>query len=218
MKNCLTRLKNLTWCLLRTLGLGPAVLRMHSRSALIELGWFKSFRRRSPVDRAGEPIPWWTYSAIAFLADRLPRSSRVLEFGCGNSTIWLSRRVREIVSVENDHAWAERVSSRLPPNARVVLTDSLETWAAQVDSELGKFDVVIVDAGNRLECAKHACPLLCEDGVVIWDNTDGPDWQQIRGLLRTQGFAEVSFLGMVPQEICLSRTTVFYRENNCLGI
>ena len=54
-------------------------------------------------------VPWWTYSAIdavdSWLTAR-PRPIRVFEYGSGASTLWLSRRVDEIHSVEHHAGFA----------------------------------------------------------------------------------------------------------------
>lgn len=46
-------------------------------------------------------IPWLTEQAIAFLDIYLSSTPnpRVLEFGCGGSTVWLQSRVEQLVSV-----------------------------------------------------------------------------------------------------------------------
>jgi len=59
---------------------------------------------------------------------------------------------------------------------------------------------------------------LNETGIVIWDNTDGPDWNEIKSLMTSNGFKEISFTGMVPQELNQSKTTLFYWSKNCLNI
>src|SRR5688572_22901839 len=82
----------------RVMGLeGPlhATLRV-----LREQGWLRSYRERRPVTQGGEPIPWYTYSAIDFLAERLPPDATVFEFGAGHSTLWYARRVARVVSVD----------------------------------------------------------------------------------------------------------------------
>jgi len=204
------------WHVMRKFGFGPLLLRVHPKSGLLRRGWFQSFRQKRPIDRTGEPIPWWTYSFTAFIEERLTSSMRVLEFGSGNSTVWLSTRVKEVVSLESDPDWAVSVAKRLPANARVLLRSSLLDAAATLDAKLSDFDILVIDAGNRIEIAKLAVGRLNQQGVVIWDNTDGPDWPAIRGLLVGYGFREVSFSGLIPQEVCESRTTVFYRTHNCL--
>ncbi len=211
-------LRNLVWRVFRLCGLGPLLFRVHPKSALRRLGWFRSFRYRRPVDAHGEPIPWWTYGAVDFLRERLDQSFRVVEIGCGYSTLWLGNRCREVVSLEDSPDWARFLRRRVSSNVRILDVPTLEGIDTERLADLGKFQVAVIDGGNRIECAKSLLDYLTQDGVLLWDNTDGPDWPVIRGLMREAGFREVSFFGLVPQEIAASRTSIFYRDGNCLGI
>ena len=53
-------------------------LRLSQHSGLQELGWFRSYRERIPVDVNGEPIPWFTYPAITFIEARITKDMKVL--------------------------------------------------------------------------------------------------------------------------------------------
>lgn len=205
------------WSILRFFDMGPILLRIHPKSALLQLGWFRSLRHKKSIDRNMNPIPWWTYPAIAFLKERLTSKHNVLEFGCGSSTLWLCSFVSEVVSIEDKQEWGKYIQTRLPQNGRLHITDSYEIFLDNYRTNK-KFDIIIIDAGHRLNIGKKIFPLLSEHGIVIWDNTDGPDWLQIKDLLSAHGFSEISFQGMTAQEIALSRTTIFYRSNNCLRI
>ena len=206
------------WSIFRLCGMGPLLLRIHPKSALLSLGWFRSFRNKMSVDKDMNPIPWWTYSAIAFLKDRLNPRMKVLEFGSGSSTLWLCRHVSEVISVEKNISWAQYIQERLPKNGNLFITDSFEDFINSYVTNI-KFDLVVIDVGNRINIAKKIFPMLSNEGVILWDNTDGPDWLQIKSLLYSHNFLEISFEGMTAQEIALSRTTIFYRKNNnCLGI
>ena len=212
------KLKYLIWSIFRKFGLGPLLLRMHPKSALVQLGWFKSFRGHIPIDNKMEPVPWWAYSAIHFIEERLSDSFRVLEFGCGNSTVWLSERVKDVISIEFDSVWAERIASIVPKNTKIIVTKSSRKFLAEDHDKLGKFQVLIIDAGNRLEIATNASTFISDDGVVLYDDSNSQDWLDLRNLMAQNGFKEISFLGMGPQDIVLCRTTIFYRQHNCLGI
>lgn len=213
--------KGLLWTFIRFLRLGGLMLQIHPKSYLRNRGWFRSFSARRSVDSAGRPIPWWSYGVIDFVAERLTKTMSVLEFGAGGSTVWLAERVAEVVSVENDSKWASIVKSFIPSN--VILVE-LRIPGQLVASDIPppashSFQLLIVDAlANRIDCAEAGLPFLAEDGVVLWDNTDGPDWPEIKGLMATRGFKEISFSGISPQEVSLSRTTIFYKSNNVFGI
>lgn len=207
----------LAWRLIRILGMGLIMLRVHPRSALRAQGWFKSFRRRESVDGNGRPIPWWTYAAIHFLESRISISLRVLEFGAGSSTLWLGQRVASVFACENNRTWADRLRPCLPTNVHLQYSATIIGAMESISDKQYRFDVLVNDAdADRIECARAAMPLLSPTGVVIWDNTDGPDWPAIEKCMGS--FREISFVGMTPQEVATSRTTIFYRRDNCLGI
>ena len=67
----------------------------------------------------GAPLPWFTYAAIEFLAERVDRSWRVFEYGAGNGTLWWSARVREVHAVEADAGWHAALAPRLLATARI---------------------------------------------------------------------------------------------------
>jgi len=53
----------------------------------VATGHFKSSIRRRAVTRGGQPIPWYTYPCIDFLATRKLADLRILEAGAGQSTL-----------------------------------------------------------------------------------------------------------------------------------
>lgn len=197
------------------------MLQVHPKSFLRSRGWFRSFSAKRSVDAAGRPIPWWSYGVIDFVEERLGKTMSVLEFGAGGSSVWLAARVSEVVTVENDHKWAAIVRSFIPANVHLIeLPVPGKLVADDIPPPAGrKFQLLIVDAlANRIDCATAGLPFLAEDGVVLWDNTDGPGWREIKGLMSAHGFKEISFSGISPQEVSLSRTTIFYKSSNVFGI
>src|SRR5262245_28763699 len=51
-------------------------------------------------------VPWLTFGAVRFLESRLASTQRVFEYGSGGSTLFLARRVEQVISVEHDVRWA----------------------------------------------------------------------------------------------------------------
>ncbi|MDH3990855.1 MAG: FkbM family methyltransferase, partial [Gammaproteobacteria bacterium] len=81
-----------------------------------------------------------------------------------------------------------------------------------------KFDVVIVDAEERVKCMLNAPEYLTERGVIILDDAARPDYREgVDGLL-SKGFRVLPFDGMKAGGINIYRTSIFYRDGNCLGI
>jgi hypothetical protein len=213
-------MKSRLWDIIKFLRLGALVLSIHPRSALRQLGWFKSFHRRKVIDNIGNPIPWWTYSFIDFIEDRLTNEMRILEFGCGGSTIFLYNRVGQVISFEDNADWAAKTSEQIQSGfSKIFYIDNISDFSSYSNKIEGKFDILIIDnLGNRMDCAINNIKYLKDDGVVIWDNTDGPDWESIKSFMINHDFKEISFTGMVAQEISYNKTTLFYRSKNCLNI
>jgi hypothetical protein len=211
--------KAIIWKLIRRLNLGILLLAVHPKSAIITTGWIKSFRRRSVIDQNNEPIPWWTYSFIDFIKDKLKNNLRILEFGSGFSTIWLSFRVKEVIAMEDHSGWAAKTRLRINKNSSIIEVPAINDFRYYKEQINGLFDIIIIDnRGNRIECAEQNLDKLTHSGVLIWDNTDGEDWPLIKSIMAEKGFKEISFTGMTAQELKLSKTTLFYRSENCLGI
>jgi hypothetical protein len=83
-------------------------------------------------DLAALDLPWWTFESKGIVEKFLQTrpNSRVFEFGSGSSTFWLAKRAAEVISIEHDPIWAQKVNERLPPNAKVILAPA-ETFSTQ---------------------------------------------------------------------------------------
>src|SRR5262245_38432029 len=57
--------------------------------------------------------PWLSTGAIDFSSNVLSRSSIVLEWGSGRSTLWFAKRAGRIVSVEHHPGWFETVKQKV---------------------------------------------------------------------------------------------------------
>ena len=199
-------------------GVYAHVLLRHD-SYLRRTGWFKSFDQNLPVSNDGSPLPWFTYPAIQFLEPRIRRDFAVFEYGCGHSTLWWADRVSKIVSCEHDTSWYDKISDRVPAHVSLNLAD---LDSGQYSSFVGRFDetydIVVIDGRDRVRCAKNALSALKGNGVVIWDNSDRPEYQEGYDLLANDGFKRLDFYGLGPIGTQAWCTSVFYREENCLQI
>jgi hypothetical protein len=78
-------------------------------------GWDRPLEE-GPVDAQGRPLPWITYAAQEVLSQIVRPNFRVFEFGCGNSSLWWADRVKEVVSIDHDPEWLQRVGQNKPDN------------------------------------------------------------------------------------------------------
>jgi hypothetical protein len=190
------------------------------RGPLLEDGWFRSHCEGASVDATGAPLPWITYPAIEFIKRRIQPSMSVFEYGSGGSTIWWSNRVREVISVEHDRDWFEKLREMIGSRARISHID-LEyggAYAKEIQKYRSRFDVVVVDGRDRVNCLKNCLSALTPSGVVILDNSERPEYTAGIVFMKANGFRGIEFVGLSPIVNIKNETTVFYRDDNVLGI
>jgi SAM-dependent methyltransferase len=73
-----------------------------------------------PVDANHAPLPWFTYPSQTALKQIVHPNFRVFEFGCGNSSLWWSSFAKEVVSVDHDPGWIERLRRSKPDNLQLI--------------------------------------------------------------------------------------------------
>jgi hypothetical protein len=181
---------------------------------LRQTGWVRSAHAGRPFDAAGNPIPWYTYAAISFLDQRVAANHRVFEWGSGNSTAWWARRAGEVVSCDDDPAWARLAAT----SQATVLTRSLDDGYVEAIRNRGLFDIAVIDGRHRVRCAFEAPSHLADGGVIVWDNADRSDYEEGYRHLLSLGFRRLDFDGFGPGTTKTWRTTVWYRDCNCLEI
>lgn len=187
---------------------------------LLKSGWCRSVRENLAVDAAGQPLPWFTYPAIAFLSPRVRPAMRVFEFGAGASTLWWAKRVREVVACEHYASWVEKLRAEAPGNVtlRHVELESDGDYCRTAARCGERFDVIVIDGRDRVNCALHSVEALSDAGVIIWDNADRAKYQRGYDFLTERGFRRIDFTGLGPIMCEPWTTAVFYRDGNCLGI
>ena len=175
--------------------------------------WRSSFRMAA-VDRHGEPLPWYTYPCIHFLAGRDFRDLTVLEFGAGQSTIWWGRRAARVVAFEGDTDWYKQLLPRVGDNVRLfpASMDSAEACGESVrravrEHGLGPFDVVVIDGLHRYGMIRPALELRSPGGVVIVDNAEGYD---MHAGFAGSGLERVDFYGHAPGVLLPHCTSIFF--------
>ena len=168
-------------------------------------GHLRSAISRRAYDHNGQPVPWYTYPAIQYLATLDYTGCRVLEFGGGQSTLWWAERAAHVTTVELDPGWRDHLTGLLDGKATVCVEPPDET-----------FDVAVIDGGNRQEAAAAAVERVANDGLIVVDNSEGywgpPPTYPIIDLMNGRGFLRVDFHGYAP---CMRRpscTSLFFRR------
>lgn len=157
-----------------------------------------------------QAIPWLPYLAIDYihsfltssnLLNKWPDPRSVFEWGSGGSTIFFQEmRIPDLVSIEHDKEWYDRVDKRLrmskglfsakyhfipyetpeigPDKANPAHYKSGSTELglvnfkkyASVIDQYGKFDLILIDGMARASCLYHAISHVKEGGCIVLDN------------------------------------------------
>lgn len=171
-------------------------------------------------------LPWWPFSAIKYIEGKLrDQQFKVFEWGSGASTVWLSRRVQSVVSVEHDVGWANTVNLELskrelrnvslcsipPQNSDTPRIPSGKSGFLNLDfsnyvdsiTKFGNFDLIVIDGRARVDCWKQACVHLKQGGYIVFDNYNRSRYQ-----IDTKGFRVVFFSGLTPASVWPTHTMI----------
>ena len=107
-----------------------------------------------------------------------------LEFGAGRSTLWLAGRVKNLISVEHDPEWHEKVKGELRKNGtdkqvKMCLFEDgkfekSESEYVNVAREIedGTLDFCLVDGNARDHCALASVDKIKPGGILIVDDVE----------------------------------------------
>lgn len=194
---------------------------LQALSVMRTLGWHRSLHSGHPVDKDGSPIPWYTYAALEWLAPRVKRTDVVFEFGAGYSTVWFGQHAKEVITVEHDREWLEKVRDmvdgnvtllhRTTPGSEANVEGDSPYFSSLLTYAPKSFDVVVVDGMERVQCAYAASSRVCDDGIIIFDNSEREPFRAGIEYLHKQGFGRIDFYGFISQVGTRNCTSIFSR-------
>ena len=125
-------------------------------------------------------IPWLTEGAIEFLKGFVKPETKVLEFGCGGSTIWMSQIVHNLITVEHDEDWYNKIKDYIIKHEGKADIRRMDLPYHGVLDEFPDehFDLIIVDGRRRVECAKAAMPKVKKEGFLMLDNAERKEYDE----------------------------------------
>jgi hypothetical protein len=132
-------------------------------------------------------LPYMNSEEISDLITYIDKDSEVLEIGCGNSTLFFSKIVKRLVSIEHTKEWGDKISndmkliSKCDWSIHVVEPNFPQSHPFQPaepgqfdeyvnfisNLEKNQFDVILVDGRDRVRCTTSSIPLLKKGGVLI---------------------------------------------------
>ncbi len=139
------------------------------------------YRSRNPQ------APWLTPRAIEYLEEALQPGFIGLEYGSGRSTTWFAQRVNNLISVEHNIEWYNRVKSDIekchinnvqyhcfskPDNSLNLQTALTSEYVQATAIQENTLDFVLVDGVVRPACVIRSIPLLKNGGLLIIDDAN----------------------------------------------
>ena len=172
-------------------------------SYLHQTGWFKSLEQGRPVDANGAEIPVDEFSLVKFLRDRLTKDLSLFEFGSGQSTIFYARLVKHVTSVESEEPWFQLVKKTMPENVQLIYqpedTDGKYCRSVRVSGQ--KYDVIVVDGRDRVNCVRQSTEALSERGVLLLDDSHRDKYADAISHLKEKGFLMLPLEGLKPSGV-----------------
>jgi len=193
--------------------------------------------------KKNEPLkndrPWIVFAAKDYLDKIIKKNDVVYEYGSGASSLYFSRRVAEIYSVENDPSWYHHLSliindlkitnicCRLVDADVAGSTDKdkyisrfpftkgkyFESYAKSIDNHPdGFFDIVLIDGRARAACVSHAASKVKQGGYLILDNSERTYYFNNNDfILNDKEWKATHFTGPTPYSFQFSRTSFFQK-------
>lgn len=177
--------------------------------------------------------PWWTYAATSKIQAHLQSLTKplVFEYGSGASTIWLAKRAQQVISVEHDKSWYQKLQKESAAFSNIELTLQepeychdddyrsqkmpLVTFKAYVNSILHtqeKFDLIVIDGRSRAACLQTCIPFLKPNGIIVFDNSNRQRYQIALSKFQESFYIE-RYSGLVPGSPFPSETAILRRKD-----
>ena len=190
-------------------------------SFFLHYGYLNTIPTGKPTDKNNGPIPWMSYDMVEFLDEKLNKNLSLFEYGVGYSTMYFSKRVKSVKSIEHHSQWFNDISSSLEhmENVKIELVELENGYEEAIKKEQGKFDIILIDGRKRATCAINSFDKLSDSGVLILDDSNRDYYQPAFDFYLKKGFRKISFSGLAPTSFRRHITTIFYRAgNNCFDI
>ena len=153
-------------------------------------------------DTLAAKMPYMQTPIIQWLESYLTKDMRVFEWGAGGSTLFISKRVKSLVSIEYGKRWYVKILWHVIKNGlfncrlKLVLPDTVpdenyrsqgkyghltfKNFASAIDNYPDdSFDLIVVDGRARAQCLQHAKNKVKRGGYILLDDADRAEYQSV---------------------------------------
>ena len=136
--------------------------------------------------------PWMSRQEIDLILSFLNKDDTMLEYGCGGSTMFFPKFVKEYYSIESDKSWSNSVEKIMPKNAtmycvpvarpedpnqkhavkwsQLYTTKIYEAYKEYIEtgSKINKkFTKILIDGRARPQCARYMYDYIDKDCIIF---------------------------------------------------
>ena len=177
---------------------------------------------KEPVDVKGLPIPWYTYSAIDFLTQIIGQKKIIIrylnmahviqQFGGQKELkkyilLNMKKTGKKILNSNNDNL-----------NIDFCELDHDGEYCRFIQKFKHPFDIIVIDGRDRVNCIFQSFKHLTNHGIIILDNSGREKYIKGINFLIDKGFKHIEFNGINPLVAMPSNTSIFYKNDNLLGL
>ena len=118
-------------------------------------------------------VPWLSKECNKFLNVKLNKEMVCLEFGSGNSSLWIANRVKYLTSIEHNFEWFKKIdnNSKQIKNFKILYLEG-NKYRDYSDSNIddNSIDFCLVDGLYRDEISLKILNKLKPGGIIIIDD------------------------------------------------
>jgi len=184
-----------------------------------KIGWEKTLETGFCQDNNGNYLPWMCYPAIDYLKESLSSSDIVFEFGSGSSTLFFSKKVSQVVSLESNYDWFLMMKKQISENKisnvdLIYIKDAInnseyQNYPLKLTKRGITFDIIVIDSIKRFECMKLASDIVKSSGSIVLDDSQRSGYKKIFDYMKNKNFHYIDFNGISPGQIKAKKTSIF---------
>lgn len=189
---------------------------------------YKFFFRGKNFILAG--MPWMNFKVIQWLRSYLKKEMILFEWGSGGSTLFFSKLVDQVISVEYDEEYFRFVQEQLKGKGNVELilekpqdkgvfrsfspghlNSYFDNYVKTIEKYPDRyFDVIVVDGRQRNQCFKLALKKIKKNGIIVFDNFEREFYKKSQ---HYPAWKYLLFEGLMPFNYTLGTTAIFYSDH-----
>ena len=189
-------------------------------------------------DLSLQDLCWWTYGSIGYVEDFIDKKNKnvekitVFEYGAGSSTLWLSKRVEKIISVEHDKPFFDDIKKFTQGHKNIEIylkppkdlkKDQKSDFMSQKTEYLNfcfsdyvnainefdcLFDIIVIDGRARNACLDVAINKLTKNGIIVFDNSHRMRYKKH---IKRYNLKKIIFGGYTPSLPYPDETTIIFK-------